>query len=86
MWKEMLEIQVGADRPTTARVASAAVMNEDTKIFLENRERSKRQAYGGCCTCQRGPPGAAGAPGVDGLVRIQSPLFLETGFHIVPLL
>jgi hypothetical protein len=69
MWKEMLEIQVGADRPTTARVANAAVMNEDTKIFLENRERSKRQAGGGCCTCQRGAPGAAGASGVDGSVR-----------------
>lgn len=65
----MLELQIGADRPTTIRVARAAVMNQDHKIYVKNRANAKRQAAaGGCCTCQRGPPGPAGKPGVDGQV------------------
>uniref|UniRef100_A0A914XUD0 Nematode cuticle collagen N-terminal domain-containing protein n=1 Tax=Plectus sambesii TaxID=2011161 RepID=A0A914XUD0_9BILA len=32
----------------------------------ERKEDQFVQAYGGCCTCQRGPPGPAGPPGRDG--------------------
>ncbi|MFH4981080.1 hypothetical protein AB6A40_007789 [Gnathostoma spinigerum] len=65
MWKEMLEMQVGADKPTTFRVARAAVLTADMKEFIKNRNRARRQNVG-CCTCQRGPPGPPGDPGRDG--------------------
>ncbi|CAJ0961626.1 unnamed protein product, partial [Mesorhabditis belari] len=70
LWREMLEVQVGAGRPVAARVARSAVM---TPELAENVERAKRQWWqqqqgggGSCCTCQRGAPGPPGVPGNDG--------------------
>uniref|UniRef100_A0A0M3HMW3 Col_cuticle_N domain-containing protein n=1 Tax=Ascaris lumbricoides TaxID=6252 RepID=A0A0M3HMW3_ASCLU len=66
MWREMLEMQIGASRPTTFRVSRAAVITANTKTLEEIRRREHRQVVGSCCTCQRGPPGPPGEPGRDG--------------------
>jgi len=55
MWKEMLDIHQGGSP------------SGDRENRLDSFLRSARQAaVAQCCTCQRGPPGAAGDPGRDG--------------------
>ncbi|VDK44753.1 unnamed protein product [Anisakis simplex] len=74
MWKEMLEMQVGGNRPTTFRVSRAAVMTTDARDYIRKRRLQRRQAAENCCTCERGPAGPAGPPGPDGADGIDGPI------------
>ncbi|KHN85232.1 Collagen alpha-5(VI) chain [Toxocara canis] len=67
MWREVLELQVSADRPITFRVSRAIDISANMKAYIENRRRVHRQTLSsGCCACRYGPPGPTGPPGPDG--------------------
>ncbi|VDK63470.1 unnamed protein product [Gongylonema pulchrum] len=79
MWKEMLAMKTGEDHPGTIRVARAAEVLTGVIKDVQDGKRLRRQNYGMCCTCQRGPPGPVGEPGADGSFFIHFDNYQENG-------
>lgn len=72
----MSAIKAGKKHPTISRLTREISMFK-MEDEMEARELQRRQYSSLCCTCQRGPPGPTGEPGLDGKIDIPHKLICQ---------
>lgn len=66
LYQEIVAMEQASPEPNVAQYADALTQLKEVDPATEFRPIVKRQAFFECCTCHRGPSGAAGAPGRNG--------------------